>query len=359
MGEAYRDGMEESKSFTRFQKVALAALVSVICLIFVGAIVRATGAGMGCPDWPKCWGQYIPPTDVSQIDVTKLPIEKYKAKRASHGGNPDDITEETVLAEFNPTHTWIEFINRMCSMPVGGFSVLTLIMAFKFRGTQKWVFYGAFTAVVLVGVSAWLGKRIVESGLQPGTITTHMALAILLMCVQVAVVWGGAEKPWSMKFTDGMKNQLKWVGLGLMALIVLEGVMGSQVREMTDELKNSHGSAPRSEWVTELEQSLVYIVHRSFSWAILIIGLWWFVLNKKHRVGGVKWQELLVLGTIFAQMILGLILSNVGVLKVVQVLHIGLSSLMVCGMFVWLLGVFGRETAGIDDVGGSLNSGGN
>ncbi len=335
--------MEGSKTFTRFQKVALAALLSVIFLIFVGAVVRATGAGMGCPDWPKCWGKYIPPTDVSQINVDELPLEKYKAKRERHGGNPDDITRETVLAEFNPMHTWVEFTNRLCSLPVGLFSVLTMIMAFQFTKSRKWVFYGAFAAVVLVGVNAWMGARIVYSGLQPGTITTHMALAILLMCVQVALVWGGGERRWLLEFTDGMKGQLKLLGLGLFVLIIVEGIMGSQVREMTDELKNSHGNAPRSEWVAELEQTWMYVVHRSFSWLILGVSFWWFTLTRKHRLGGVRWQELLVMGTIVAQMVLGIILSNVGVLRVVQVLHIGLSSLMVCGMFVWLLGAFGKQ----------------
>ncbi|MFT5906783.1 MAG: cytochrome c oxidase assembly protein subunit 15, partial [Cryomorphaceae bacterium] len=172
----------------------MAALVSVIALLFVGAVVRATGAGMGCPDWPKCWGEYIPPTDVSQIDVDTLPIEKYKEKRIRMGGDPDDITKETVLAEFNPVHTWTEFINRLCSLPVGLFSVMTMIMAYQFRRTRPVIFYGAFAAVFLVGLNAWMGMRIVHSGLQPGTITTHMALAILLMCVQVYLVWGGGEK---------------------------------------------------------------------------------------------------------------------------------------------------------------------
>ena len=66
-----------SNKLSRFQKVALAALIAVVVLIFIGAVVRATGAGMGCPDWPKCWGEYIPPTHASEIDVNKLPIEKY------------------------------------------------------------------------------------------------------------------------------------------------------------------------------------------------------------------------------------------------------------------------------------------
>lgn len=321
----------------------MAALVSVIALLFVGAVVRATGAGMGCPDWPKCWGEYIPPTDVSQIDVDKLPIEKYKEKRIRMGGDPDDITKETVLAEFNPVHTWTEFINRLCSLPVGLFSVLTMIMAYQFRRTRPVMFYGAFAAVFLVGLNAWMGMRIVHSGLQPGTITTHMALAILLMCVQVYLVWGGGEKRWLLDVSDGKKSLLKWVGFGLFALIIFEGVMGSQVREMTDTLQKSHGDEPRSEWTYELEHTWVYIIHRSFSWVILGVAVWWFVLGKSHRVGGVKWQERLVLGIVLSQMVLGIILSNVGILRVVQVLHIGLSSLLVCGMFVWLLGAFGRQ----------------
>ncbi len=348
---AYRfcvDTCKQTSEFSKFQKVALAALVSVVALIFVGAVVRATGSGMGCPDWPKCWGEYIPPTDVSEIDVDALPLAKYKAKRERHGGNPDDITRETVLAEFNPVHTWVEFTNRLCAIPVGFFAVLTMIMAYRFRVSRVWIFYGAFFAVVLVGVNAWMGARIVYSGLRPGTITTHMALAILLMCVQVYLVWGGGDRRWLLEFNEGRGRLVRYLGLGLFALILIEGMMGSQVREMTDTLQKSHGDAPRSEWILELEGSWVYMIHRSFSWLILGVSLWWFGLSRGDRVGGVTWPEKVVLGMVLSQMVLGVILANVGVLRVVQVLHIGLSSILVCGMFVWLLGAFGRQVDGGD-----------
>lgn len=329
------------RNLTRFQKVALGALLSVVLLIFMGAVVRATGSGMGCPDWPKCWGKYIPPSDVSEIDVTTLPIEKYKEKRERMGGNPDDITAETVLGEFHPFHTWVEFINRLCTTPVAIFSLLAMILSFQYRQSDPWLFFGAFMGVFLVGLNAWMGMRIVHSGLQPGTITIHMLLAKLLMCVYVYLVWAGArsEQRLSIEFSR-RGSYVKRVGLVLFLFIVVEGVMGSQVREMTDELQKEFNHAPRSEWSDRLEDSWMYVVHRSFSWAILVAAIWFYVVSRRYRVGGVRWQEKVILAMVLSQMVLGLILSNVGVLRSVQVLHIGLSSVLIIAMFSWSLAAF-------------------
>ncbi len=132
----------------RFQKLATGALVSVLVLMFVGAIVRVTGAGMGCPDWPTCWGCIIPPTKVEQVDFSKLPIEKFQNKAKRMGRDPNSISVETLKQEFNPRHVWTEFVNRLTSLPVGFFSLATFIAAFWQRSKVA--------ALLLVPYLAWV-----------------------------------------------------------------------------------------------------------------------------------------------------------------------------------------------------------
>ena len=320
---------------SKFQKVATAACVAVMVLIFVGAIVRATGSGMGCPDWPTCWGCLIPPTSSDQIDTSKLDIEKYRRRAARHGVDPSTITRETVIAQFNVTHVWVEYINRLTSLPVSVLTLATFVMSFWQRKKRPIIVLVSGLAVVLLGVNAWMGAQIVFSGLKPGIITLHMALAILQLCMMVYVAWRGCDQPWRLSRSAGLAG-LRNLGLALLVLVLVEGVLGSQVREKTDALKKTHALALRSEWVGELEQSSMYLIHRSGSWLILLVAGMFYLRSLRQQTGA-AWLERIVVGIVLAQMVLGLILSQVGILPFAQVLHIGLSSILVSALFLWLL----------------------
>jgi heme a synthase len=243
-----------------FQKLTLSCLISLLILMFAGATVRVTGAGMGCPDWPTCWGLLIPPTSVDQIDFNKLPIEKFQRKAQRMGRDPSLINEQKLREEFNPRHVWTEFINRLCSLPVGFFSVAAFIVSFSFRKKKPSIFYLSFSAVLLVLANAVLGAHVVYSGLAPGVITTHLALAMLLICVLTYCFWAGCEKPKKLAHISNPSAARRYVCL-LLITVIIEGVMGAQVREMTDELAKSHIHSPRHSWISELESSSIFMAH--------------------------------------------------------------------------------------------------
>lgn len=320
-----------------FQRCAMAALVSVLVLMFVGAIVRVSGAGMGCPDWPKCWGCLIPPTKVEDVDFSKLDIEKFQRKAERMGRDPNTISEAILREEFNARHVWTEFVNRLFSLPVGLFTLLTFVLSFGYRKSKPLLFFASFAALALVLINAWMGARVVYSGLSPGVLTTHMALAFLLLIVQVFVVWYGQVVPWKRDFSqDSSRRTLSWLVGGLFVVVIAEGVMGAQVRELTDEL-SKYLSVPRSEWGETLEHSLVYLAHRSFSWVIVALTILAFWKMKKDPRYVIGVPEKIVGANVLAQMILGLVMSQVHIYGWVQVLHVGLAAILVASNFAWML----------------------
>jgi cytochrome c oxidase assembly protein subunit 15 len=321
-----------------FQKTAVAALISVLVLMFVGATVRVTGSGMGCPDWPTCWGCLIPPTKVDDVDFSKLPIERFQKKAQRMGRDPETITVDSLRAEFNPRHVWTEFINRLCSLPVGALSLATFVLGFGQRCKRPLVFWMAFGSLLVVLINAWMGARVVYSGLKPGVLTTHLALAMALTGMLVYCAWHGTSQPWHIEAGKGL-GKLRFAAWGLLVLIVIEGICGSQVRELTDEMAKFRVNAPRSTWIGELERSGLYLFHRSFSWAILAITLWGWVLSKRWRPGGPGLVEKGILAIVLAQMVLGLVMAQVHLYSWVQVLHVGLAAVLLSLVWLWCFGL--------------------
>lgn len=323
---------------TLFQKFATAALVSVIVLIFVGAIVRVSGAGMGCPDWPKCWGRYIPPTKVEEIDTSKIDFSKFERAAKRYGRDPETVTPAHILENFNPVHTWTEYINRLSSLPVGFFSVGTLVLALLRQRRKPWVVAASVVSVILVGVNAWMGKEVVSSDLKPGVLTIHMALAMLLVLPLTFSSWRGTETPWLIPGGDSFRRKMRWMTALLLLLIFAEGVLGTEIREVNTRLARAHPGMGRSEWIGILEGSTVYLAHRSFSWLILVAAvLGWVWTRRIAKPGKVA---IGVMAVVFAQMFLGLIMAQVEIHPAVQVLHLGLSAILLALGTLWFCGTF-------------------
>lgn len=139
-----------------YQKTAVTTVGAVIFLIFVGGLVRATGAGLGCPDWPKCFGLWIPPTSAAELPA---------------GYNP---------AEFNVFKTWTEYLNRLVGVIIGLLIIATAVLSWQYRKKKPSVFWSSLLAFILVLFNGWLGGRVVETELDVNLITIHMILAIVL-----------------------------------------------------------------------------------------------------------------------------------------------------------------------------------
>jgi heme o synthase len=135
---------------TGFQKLALAAVVTTYAMVVIGVIVRSTGSGLGCPDWPLCYGQVIPP--------------------------------------IGDTAAWIESIHRWWGVLVG-FVVLALaVAALRGQRAHRSVVVASVTAVLVTGFQGWLGKVTVESGNSGESVTAHLATAMVLVALLVFVL---------------------------------------------------------------------------------------------------------------------------------------------------------------------------
>lgn len=318
------------------QRLALISIVLLIVLIFAGAIVRVSGSGLGCPDWPTCWGELIPPASVDDVDFNKLEdrIERYRKSAERFGRDPNEITIEKLREEYDPVQTWIEFINRLLALPVLLANFLLMIACLRTRNLQR-LGVAAFSLVI---VSALTGIVVVASGLRAGVVTVHMALAFLQLFILTYIYWAGGGGQEARPMIKGPSRPHVMI---LLACVIIEWAMGSQIREVTDHLMMERGVGSRASWIDEVSTTWIYLIHRSFSWSIFIAAIW---LGYKAEWAG--FVPRFILGIVLALMVMGVILSFSGIHAAVQVLHVGLAGTLVSAVYYWWLAAKPLEEGG-------------
>ena len=300
-----------------FQKTAIATLVAILVLIGVGSLVRVSGAGLGCPDWPKCWGCWFPPSGVDKID------KNYLSERGLN------------IADFNAVKMWIEYINRLIGMFIGVLVIATFLRAIPYRRTHPAIFFGSLVAVLLVGFEGWLGGQVVKSGLKPGVITLHMAGAMVLLCLLLYVTFRAVDI--RLPDTLPLPNALARLSGLLFAAICIQMLLGTQVREAIDPYIKNSGGVSRSAWIANV--GLFDHIHRSFTWGVGAIAAYLVYIIRKHGIGGVlKATCYLALALVLCQAASGIALAYGGLPRVFQVLHLVNSALLICAAYaLWLI----------------------
>ncbi len=306
----------------RFRRLGMLTICAVYIVILAGGIVRASGAGMGCPDWPTCFGQWIPPTSEAQLPAN------YHEIYAQRG------YENT---EFNPIKTWTEYTNRLVGMTIGFLIFLTAWSSRIYLKTDKPVFYLAVTAFLLVGFQGWLGSTVVSSNLNPLKITIHMVVALIIVALLIYTITRSQRESFTRIDLNVLPAKFPKVLNVVLLMTLIQIAMGTQVREAVDFISHDLVSVERQFWRDDFP--IIFYVHRSFSSLILFTNAWlvwrlWQNIAKNHplvRAG------FLLFGLIVTAILAGVSLDRLGMPPVAQPIHLLMANLILgTQFFMWM-----------------------
>ena len=186
-----------------FKTSIITSFILVLLVIFAGSMVRMTGSGMGCPDWPKCFGYLIPPTTEKDVfwksnfnykkGVMILRNEKFYSAKIDFLSSNKFISSNWLeytkhdYNEFSVMNTWFEFINRFIGAIAGLSTLIMFLFSFNFLKTKPGLTIMSFIVVLSMLFQAWLGKLVVDSNLSPYKITVHMLMAIVILSLIIFI----------------------------------------------------------------------------------------------------------------------------------------------------------------------------
>jgi heme a synthase len=309
--------------------LAKIALYCVFLVILAGSIVRVTGSGMGCPDWPKCFGYYIPPVTESTLRYAEhqryekgqmviLNDTLWRARVGFEAGPLFDRTQwekypKHDYAIFNPFHTWVEYINRLATVVLGLPSALLffLSIAYAFKCKDRIPMYWTAAAMLMLLFEAWLGKLVVDGNLVENSITYHMLGSLVLLLSLLALI--------QYLHPDGRQAaNRKSVLLGsvFMVFCFVQIILGTQVREEVDVLNKS--GIERAQWMDQM--TVWFYVHRSFSLLMLLVFVLW--MRELKNLGLFTRQAKWLIAALGIEISLGVILAYLNMPAVAQPLHL-------------------------------------
>lgn len=328
-----------------FRKLAKIALILVYLVIIAGAVVRMTGSGMGCPDWPKCFGYYIPPTDESVLEwQTNTAFKKGQIiihDEALKSAKSDFTTTEKYnennwvnytkhdYAIFNVWHTWIEYINRLFGALAGIATLILAIVSFGYWKKSKRITILSWLVVFGMGFQAWLGATVVYSLLAPVKITLHMLMALVIVGFLLYLIYYTSNT----RLSNNGHKKLAILFSAALVLTLIQIVLGTQVREFVDHQADLFGDAAKHKWLSDA--TIQFYIHRSFSVIVVVLNIYIAYLITKLKIGFQKIKWVLIL--LFIEVISGMSMYYIDFPFGTQTIHLVIAALLFGVQFYLLL----------------------
>lgn len=275
--------------YTRsFRTLTLVASIATFALVVIGGVVRVTGSGLGCPDWPLCYGQLLPPAQIESI---------------------------------------IEFSHRFVAAIVSLMVVAIGIIAWRSHRADRRVALPAFAAVGFLIVQIVLGAITVVLELPPTVVALHLGTALVLFACLLIVTTNVWQTP--VRLADSRVSSLAIVlTLAIFGVIVL----GSLVTASSASLACLDWPLCQGQIVPALRDPFVaiHVTHRFavFASGILLLALAveaWRIRMQSPRT----WRIVLVLLFVFgAQVTVGALAVLLRLPIAVRALHLGIAALV-------------------------------
>lgn len=337
----------------RFVMVNKLTIIMLFLVILAGGVVRSTGSGMGCPDWPKCFNRFIPPTDISQLPegYEQDYIDGREKKNERFANTLDKLgfvelaskirNDKTILVheEFNAVKTWTEYINRLSGAILGLFLLACFILSFSFLQSKKRVFFLSGINLILVFFQAWMGSIVVSTNLTPWVITVHMLLALVILAISIYTYFYAKI---TQKRIILMKNHssIRWIkilAIGMLVLTLIQVIIGTDIREDIDVISASFGGAQRELWIEQLGDAFLW--HRELALAAIVLnGLLFFMVRSRFiRMSEPSRMVDAIIILLLLQVVSGLILAYWEIPAYMQTVHLVLSTLVFGAQFYLIL----------------------
>ena len=291
----------------KFRSFSYITILFTYLLIFIGGLVRVSGAGMGCPDWPKCFDRWIPPTNVDQL--------------------PDHIDP----ALFNIVLAWIEYCNRLFGAFVGLLIIITMFLALKHHYSNLKIKFAVISAFILTLVQGWLGSVLVHTVLNPITITLHLIFALIIVLLLIY----GSQTSYYLQFPNSEKQSnyrsgLKTHFLFLLGILIIEIILGTEIRGGLEMIRKENPIVD-SQFLLDMLGPFKY-AHTIFGILIALISsyLWYHLtIQEKKPSSLIKVTSTLIVFLVYSQIFLGEILVFFDVIPLLQLFHLWFASLIV------------------------------